>query len=428
MSDDALVLGEPLPLASGPALPNRFVRSAMSENLADADNGPSDRLIRLYERLGRGGSGLIVTGNVIIAHGGLTEDRNVIIEDDRHLDRLRQWATAAQANGAQVWVQLNHAGRQSPRMVTRQTVSASAVQLRHGGLFSTPRALEDAEIRGLVRRFARAAGVVKAAGFSGVQVHAAHGYMVSQFLSPRTNRRDDRWGGSIDNRMRFLLEIVRAIRATVGEGFPIGVKLNSADFQKGAFTHEDSLAVAKALEAEGIDLLEISGGTYEAPTMAAAPKRDSTRNREAFFLEYAESIRQAIETPLLVTGGFRSAHGMATAITDGAVDLVGLARPIAVEPDLPQRILAGTATAARPVDVGVGHPLLDSMLQVFWHQAQLIRMGDGKEPDPELGRWGTLLRMVPFAYGRSLLNWLQSKPTPDLAADNTGTPQEQRAA
>ena len=410
-------LGTPLELPCGVTLPNRFVKSAMSENVADADNAPTDVLVKMYERLGRGGTGLLITGNVIVAHGGLTEERNVVLDDDRHLVRLARWATAAQANGAHAWVQLSHAGRQSPRLATRQSVAPSAVKLERGGLFSTPRELTDQEIRVLVNRFARAARVVKEAGFSGVQIHGAHGYLVSQFLSPLTNRRTDRWGGDIDGRMRFLLEIVRAIRGAVGPRFPIGVKLNSADFQRGGFSTEDSLTVAKALEEAGIDLLEISGGTYESPKMAGKAKRESTRRREAFFLEYAERIREAVKIPMLVTGGFRTAAGMVDAVQSGSVDLVGLARPITVEPDLPNKLLDGTAAAAQHVDIGVGIRMLDDLLQVVWHQAQLIRMGQGREPNPRLGRWSTLLRMVPSAYWRSLVTRFRQPPPGLLSAD-----------
>lgn len=410
-------LGDPLELPSGATLPNRFVKSAMSENLSDPDNGPSDGLIRLYQRLGRGGTGLLITGNVIVAQGGLTEESNIVIEDDRDLVRLARWAEAAQAGGAKAWVQLNHAGRQSPRMVTREPVAPSEVPLNRGGLFAAPRALLDAEIVGLVQRFSRAASVAKSAGFSGVQIHAAHGYLVSQFLSPLTNLRTDRWGGSIEGRMRFLLEIVAAIRASVGPKFPIGVKLNSADFQRGGFSAEDSLTVARALEAAGIDLLEISGGTYETPEMAGQGARDSTKRREAFFLEYAEEIRKAVQVPLVVTGGFRSAQGMRDALQSGAVDLVGLARPIAVEPDLPKRILEGETTEALAPRVRVGMKMIDDLLQVLWYQAQLIRMARGKEPDPGLGRWSTLLRMVPHAYWRSLVNRMRPRAMSVLAAN-----------
>lgn len=409
-------LGTSFKLPNGALLPNRFVKSAMSENIADSSNGPSAELIKLYERLGVGGTGLLITGNVIVARGGETEEHNVVIEDGRHHEQLTRWASAAQQHGAKLWAQLNHAGRQSPRIVTREPVAPSAVQLNKGGMFTVPRPLQDAEIHGLIARFARAAVVVKAAGFSGVQIHSAHGYLVNQFLSPLTNKRSDRWGGGIEQRMRFLLEIVAATREAVGGEFPIGVKLNSADFQRGGFSNEDSVVVVHALEAAGIDMLEISGGTYESPKMTAEPKRASTRRREAFFLEYAEKMRDAVGIPLLVTGGFRTAEGMIDAVESGAVDFVGLARPIAVDPDLPNKLLSGATTEAQSPKVGVGNRQLDEAIQMLWYQAQLIRMGRGLEPDPKLSSWATLLRTIPYMVRRMITMRFAPRPTAQLAA------------
>lgn len=390
------LLSQPLHLPSGASLPNRLAKAAMSEVLADAETGaPTDRLIRLYERWGRGGAGLLITGHVIVDRGGMGEPGNVVIEDDRHVSALRRWAEAAQAHGARLWMQLNHAGRQSPRRVVPQSVAPSAVPLRgFAGMFGLPRALTGDEIEALVGRFAGAAVVARDAGFAGIQVHAAHGYLISQFLSPRTNQRDDAWGGDLSGRMRFLLEIVRATRAAVGPSFPIGVKLNSADFQRGGFTTEEAMEVARALEVAGIDLLEVSGGNYESPAMSGggelhAEARDSTREREAYFLDYARRIRAVTRVPLLLTGGMRTAATMADAIAGGAVDAVGLARPMAFEPDLPARLLAG-GEAATAVRVRSRVRQVNDLLQIFWYQSQLHAMGDGREPDPALGRWSAL--------------------------------------
>lgn len=272
------------------------------------------------------------------------------------------------------------------------------------GLFSPPRALEDAEIRLLIERFANAAAQAEAAGFAGVQIHAAHGYLVSQFLSPLSNLREDQWGGTPQNRMRFLLEIVRASLAATSEGFGIAVKLNSADFQRGGFTLEESMDVAQALDAEGIDYLEISGGNYERPAMVGsdAVERASTRAREAFFLEYAERMRDVVELPLMLTGGLRTASAMVEAIESGAVDIIGLARPIALEPDLPKQILSGKATGAKPVEVKVGVRLLDDMLQTAWYRRQLERMGEGLEPDESMSRVGTITANLAEVYSNQI--------------------------
>jgi 2,4-dienoyl-CoA reductase-like NADH-dependent reductase (Old Yellow Enzyme family) len=377
-------------------LPNRLAKAAMSEVLGDPDTGaPTDALVRLYERWGRGGAGLLLTGNVPVDRGGVVEAGNVVIEDERHLPGLRRWAEVAQAHGARLWMQLNHAGRQTPRRVVREPVAPSPVALRgFGGLFARPRALSGDEIQALVGRFAQAAAVARDAGFAGVQVHAAHGYLVSQFLSPLSNQRDDEWGGPLAGRMRFLLEIVRAIRAAVGPAFAVSVKLNSADFQRGGFTIEDAMQVAQALDSAGIDLLEVTGGSYESPAMMGAgeqpaTQRQSTREREAYFLDYAQRIRAVTGVPILLTGGMRTAAIMAEAVAGGAVDAVGLGRPMAIDPDLPGKLLAG-AEGVGTVHVRSRLRIIDNMLQIYWYQAQLHRMGQGREPDPALGNWAGL--------------------------------------
>lgn len=389
-------LARMLRLPSGATIPNRMAKSAMSEVLADAETGaPSEELVRLYERWGKGGAGLLITGHVIVDPDGRGEPGNVVITDDRHLGALRRWAQAAQAGGARVWMQLNHAGRQAPKRLTRRPVAPSEIGVKgFAGAFAKPRALSDVEIHRLVERFATAAAVAKAAGFDGVQVHAAHGYLVSQFLSPRTNQRDDGWGGDAVKRRRFLLEIVRAIRDAVGPAFPIGVKLNSADFQRGGFTIEESMEVARALEAAGVDLLEISGGSYESPAMAGGGqgRRASTREREAYFLDYAKRIRSVTGMPLMLTGGMRTRATMERVLAGGEIDVVGMARPLTYAPELPRALLDGSAEAAPSVRVRSRVRMFDDALQVFWFQEQIHRMGRGQDPDLQLGRWGALWR------------------------------------
>ncbi|MEL6178351.1 MAG: NADH:flavin oxidoreductase/NADH oxidase family protein, partial [Myxococcota bacterium] len=336
----------------------------------------------------RGGSGLLLTGNIMVDSNALGEQGNVAVEDERHMEGLRAWAQASTAHGTHAWVQINHPGRQSPRFVSRQPVAPSPVPLKgFAGLFATPRALEDHEIRNIIDRFAATAALTQEAGFTGVQIHGAHGYLISQFLSPRTNLRNDAWGGTPENRRRFLLEIVRKVRAAVGDSYPVSVKLNSADFQKGGFTQEESMNVIAALEAEGVDLIEISGGTYEVAVMfAEPPRRESTRRREAFFLDYAEQVRTQTKLPLMVTGGFRTREGMDSALASGAVDLIGVARPLAVEPDLPNRLIDGSQEAALSIALDTGYKVLDSVLQGGWYQAQMVRMAKGQEPDPKFAR------------------------------------------
>ena len=393
----AATLAQSLTLTRGTVIKNRLLKSAMSEALGTREGAPSPELAQLYRVWAAGGVGLCVTGNVMIDRRALGEPGNVVIEDARDLPALQAWAQAATSHNTQCWVQLNHPGKQAPKGLNRETVGPSAVPFRRDmqSFFATPRALEGAEIDDLIQRYATAAGVVRQAGFSGVQIHGAHGYLVSQFLSPHHNTRNDEWGGSADKRRRFVLAVYRAMRSAVGPDFPIGIKLNSADFQRGGFTEEDSLDTVRALAVAGIDLIEISGGTYEAPAMTGAranktPERDSTRQREAYFLDFAEKARAAVKTPLAVTGGFRSAQGMAQAISSGAVDLVGMARALAVEPDLPARLLAGQTALHQIKPITTGIKAIDKLglLEVSWYTGQLKRISQGLPVKPgESGLW-----------------------------------------
>ncbi len=371
----------------------------MSERLAGPGGAPTEALERLYRRWAEGGAGLLITGNVMVDARAIGESGNVVVEDDRHAAGLRAWARAARSAGAEAWAQINHPGRQAPFFANREAVAPSDVPLR--GLlrlaFGRPRELAAREIEEIVEKFAASAAALVGAGFSGVQIHAAHGYLVNQFLSPLTNLRTDRWGGDADGRRRFLLEVVRAVRAAVGPSVPIGVKLNSADFQRGGFTEEESMAVVQALEAEGVDLLEVSGGTYEAAVMfAESAPGASTRAREAFFLDYASKVRQRTAMPILLTGGLRTRAGMTDALASG-VDVIGLARPLALEPDLPRRLLRGETEGARAVVLTTGSRNLDSAVQSGWYQTQIRRIARGDDPDAGLGRAAALARyLVPL--------------------------------
>jgi 2,4-dienoyl-CoA reductase-like NADH-dependent reductase (Old Yellow Enzyme family) len=379
------VLGTPFTFPGGATVKNRLVKAAMSEQLGTIAHAPTVELERLYGRWARGGVGLSITGNVMIDRRSLGEPRNVVVEDERDIDALRRWATAAKGDGTAAIVQINHPGRQSTVGLSERVVAPSAVQLKMGGAFAKPRALTATEIEELVWRFGQTAKIVVAAGFDGVQIHGAHGYLISQFLSPRTNRRDDEWGGDAERRRRFLLAVVRSVRAAIGPEKILSIKLNSADVQRGGFTEEESLAVIGELDGERVDLLEISGGTYESPAMSDGGKAASTVAREAFFLEFAQKVRDVTTVPLVVTGGFRSAAGMTEAIDDGATDLVGLARPFALEPDLPGALVAdpGARSAFELQTIGVKK--LDAIADLWWTQHQIHRLGAGREPDPRFG-------------------------------------------
>ncbi len=385
-------------LGRGPRIKNRFFKSALSEQMGDSDHGPRPDLITLYRRWAEGGSGLLVTGNVMIDSRFLGEPGNVVLEDDRHGEAFRAWAVSVAGHNTQLWMQLNHPGKQIPSFLCSEPVAPSSVPMGHGlgHLFKTPRALSEEEILEIVKRFATSAALAREAGFGGVQIHAAHGYLINQFLSPHHNCREDHWGGDAERRRRFLMEVYRSMRAAVGEAFPIGIKLNSADFLRGGFSEEDSMEVVDQIAAEGIDLIEISGGTYESPAMIGHRIKESTRQREAYFLEYAEKVRQRVETPLVVTGGFRSGPAMLEALNSGATDFIGLGRPLAVEPDLPQRLMAdpsGRIDLPRPT---TGFKSIDRMviLDLSWWELQLRRMGRGLDPKPDLSAWRSVWTTV----------------------------------
>jgi 2,4-dienoyl-CoA reductase-like NADH-dependent reductase (Old Yellow Enzyme family) len=400
-------LADPLKLPCGASLPNRIAKAAMTEGLAAANDMANERHARLYRRWAAGGAGLLVTGNVMVDRRWLERPGNVVIEDRRGKTTLAEWARAGTEAGNHLWMQISHPGRQCTRMSSSRPVSASSEGLKLLGLFARPRALEAGEIKDVIRRFATTAAIARETGFTGVQVHGAHGYLLAQFLSPVTNHRADEWGGPLENRARLLLEIVRVTRRAVGDDFPVAVKLNSADFQKGGFDLQDCVRVAGWLAEEKIDLLEVSGGTYEQPRLfgyqgraatAAEPQRASTRRREAYFLEYAREIRAAYPLPMMVTGGFRSRAAMAEALAAGELDVVGLGRPVCAEPDLPGRLAAGTSAGAAPHPplrfgearwAGPASPLmlmkfLNVQGEMAWYYRQILRLADGLPPDPSL--------------------------------------------
>lgn len=382
----ALTLAAPLTLPNGVSVKNRLVKAAMSEQLAGPAGQPTAELERIYRRWAHGGVGMLITGNIMVDRRSIGEPLNVIVEDERDLEPLKRWATASKSYGATALAQINHPGRQTLAGLSERAVAPSAVQVDMGPAFAKPRALTADEITEQVARFAEAARILVKAGFDGVQIHAAHGYLINQFLSPLSNQRDDEWGGDAERRRRFLLEVTRAVRAAIGPDSVLSIKLNSADFQRGGFTEEESLAVIELLNQEGIDLLEISGGTYESPAMSDGGASESTRLREAFFLDFAERVRAVTSVPLLVTGGFRSATAMTEAISRGDTDLVGLARPLALEPTLPEALLGHPESARSTFELKkIGIKKLDSAADLWWTQHQIQRLGAGKDPDPSYG-------------------------------------------
>ena len=371
-----------LTLPCGAQIPNRLCKAAMTEGLASPQGEPTEALERLYGIWSDGGAGLLLSGNVQIDGDHLERPGNVIIdrEPSEAMQRaLARWAAAGTRSGNHFWAQISHAGRQCQKIVNPQPKAPSAVKLGlPGGQFGEPQPMTEEDIESVITGFARCAKVVIDAGFTGVQLHAAHGYLLSQFLSPRSNQRQDQWGGSLENRARLLLASVSRVRAAVGTSIPISVKLNSADFQRGGFDFDESLQVAKWLEEASVDLIEISGGTYEQPRLlnldGMEPVEEqsvaaSTRAREAYFVDFAEAMHKEVSIPLMVTGGLRRLDAMSLALESGAADMIGIGRPMCVMTDAPAQLLAGVSELPRFEDT---LSLLPRALQ-FLNGIKLVR-------------------------------------------------------
>lgn len=400
----------PLRLPCGLTLANRLAKASMTEGLATPDGVVTPELTRLYDVWSGSGAGLLLTGNVQIDRDHLERPGNVVLDDrldDAGRTALAGFATAATQHGTACFVQLSHAGRQTQKPVNPRPKAPSDRPLRlPGGRFGRPVPLSVEEIEDLIVRFATAAAECKDAGFTGVQIHAAHGYLLSQFLSPLANVRTDAWGGALENRARMLRSVVRAVRDRVGADYPVAVKLNSADFQRGGFAFEESLQVAQWLQDDGIDLLEISGGTYEQPRLlglsglepvAEQSVARSTRAREAYFVDFAQAIRAEVDVPLMVTGGLRRRDAMAEALSSGSADVVGLARPMCVMTDAPRRLLDGLDELPRwerelrlwprafdfigRTNLGKA---IDGFSKQFWFYEQLAAIGRTGEPNPSM--------------------------------------------
>ncbi len=403
-------LATPLTLPCGATIPNRLAKAAMTEGLADAEGRPTEDLERLYDLWSQGGAGMLLSGNIQIDRDHLERPGNVVIDAEPDADMktaLARWAEAATVNGNHFWAQVSHAGRQTQANVNPHPKAPSAVPLGlPGKQFGEPVAIDAAEIPVLIDRFAIAAAACKEAGFTGVQLHAAHGYLLSQFLNPRANRREDEWGGSLENRARFLLRAVEAVREAVGADFPVSVKLNSADFQRGGFAFEDSLLVAAWLQQASVDLLEISGGSYEQPKMmdmgGLEESEDqhvaqSTAEREAYFVDFARAMRDKVSIPLMVTGGFRTRAAMEHALATGGADLIGIGRPMCYNTDAPKQLLEGKTELRRwEKELSLLPPWLKFLQALpmvravagfavqFWFYAQLYALGRRGQPEPDL--------------------------------------------
>lgn len=351
---DVSVLAKPLTFEfSGQVAPNRFMKASMTERISswdpkniEARGIPGQEMINLYKRWGEGGFGIILTGNILIDLVNLEAAGNPIIPPDapfegERFEAFNEMAKQSKAHGSLVMGQVNHPGRQVADRMNPNPVSPSDVHLdieTMGMTFAKPRAATQEDIDGFIEGWAHAAEYLEKAGYDGIQLHCAHGYLLAQFISRTTNRRTDKYGGSLQNRARILVEIAEAIRKRTKPSFSISIKLNSIEFQDEGVQADEARELCALLEENRFDYVELSGGTYQQ--LAFEYKRESTRKREAFFIEWAEIIAPALKkTKVYITGGFKTVGAMASAMK--SVDGIGLARPVCQEPRLPQDILDG---------------------------------------------------------------------------------------
>ena len=329
---------------SGLNLKNRLVRSATFEKRADEDGFVTEFLVELYEELAMGGIGLIITGNALVHPSGRSVPQMLCIHSDIYLQGLRKLTSAVHQLGGVIAVQVVHGGRQSFPILLggHEPVAPSAV-------FDTstkimPRAMTDTEIWEMVDAFADAGRRGRIAGFDGVQIHGAHGYLVSEFLSPHTNRRDDYWGGDEERRFHFLEEVYKAMRREVGEDYPLMIKMNADDLIRGGLKAEEAARTAIRLEELGIDAIEVSGGMYESDEKTAKPDITSPEE-EAYFRDAGKVFKERLSVPVILVGGMRSRSVMEDVLQKGEADLISLARPLIREPDFPNKLREGKAKA-----------------------------------------------------------------------------------
>ncbi|MBB5926605.1 NADH:flavin oxidoreductase/NADH oxidase family protein [Streptomyces echinatus] len=374
----------PLSLRSGHVLNNRIAKAAMEENMAGVGQLPDKELFGLYRRWAAGGTGLLITGNVMVHAEALTGPGGVVLDEAAPLEPFAEWARAGKSGGGAIWMQINHPGRQigsdMPGVVWGP--SAVAVDLgKHSSRFGRPVAMTPEQIQATVTRYAVTARRAEQAGFDGVEVHAAHGYLLSQFLSPLVNKRTDRWGGSLENRARMLLDVVRAVRAAVSPSFAVAVKLNSADFQRGGFDADDARQVIAMLAPLGVDLVELSGGSYESPAMSGRPADERTQAREAYFLDLAKDLVTTSPLPLMLTGGITRRH-TAERVLDSGVAIIGMGTALAVTPDLPDRWRQGREADERLRPVTWSDKALASAAGMAQVRHQMRRIARGSRPTP----------------------------------------------
>lgn len=327
-------------------MPNRIVRSATYEKMADEDGFVTDRLISLYINLAKGGVGLIITGNVLVHISGRSAPKILCIHNDFYIEGLKKLTQTVHESGGKIVIQLSHGGRQCAPIFLYGAKPVAPSEVYEPVYKVIPRELTQEEIWDIIESFGKAAKRAKEAGFDGVQIHGAHGYLINQFLSPYTNRRNDYWGGDEERRFHFLEEVYLSIRDNVGYDYPVMIKLNACDFIEGGLTLEESLKIAKRLENLGIDAIEVSGGMIESkPEERPVRLKIDSKEKEAYFREFSREFKKNLKVPIILVGGVRSRTTAGEILENNEADLISLSRPLIREPDLPKKWLKGKDTA-----------------------------------------------------------------------------------
>jgi len=386
---------QPVTLPCGVTIKNRIAKAAMTERLADGKQHATQPLEHLYSHWASNGAGLLITGNILVDKRYKESSGNIVLEDESGLAALKKMISAGTRNDTQLWAQISHAGRQATIFSTFRPIAPSAIQLKKLMLFAKPKAMSLAEIKDVENRYITTAELCKQAGFTGVQIHAAHGYLLSQFLSPTTNKRQDDYGGSTENRSRLLLDIIKGVRAVVGPAYPISVKLNSADFQRGGFDEDDSMHVIEDLGRLGIDLLEISGGTYENLTfLTERYEKESTRQREAYFMDFAQKIRSQTKLPLMITGGFRSRSFCEEVLANEELEMIGFARPFLSDRDFPKSFLKDPSSTIEDAKFDMKIKQLKDFAEGGFYDYQIHRIAKGKDLSLNYNPYLSVLRLT----------------------------------
>lgn len=406
MSKNSMLL--PFTLPCGAIINNRLAKAAMTERIADRHLEPAKGHEVLYKKWADTEAGILITGNVLIDSTHLESAGNVVFSNEEMIPKLEKWAAAGKSKGNHIWVQISHAGRQTNMFNKRHPLAPSSVKLKKMGLFGKPKAMSESDVENVIDAFVHTAKIAKQAGFTGVQIHSAHGYLLSQFLSPITNHRKDQFGGSIENRSRVLLSIIAKVRTALGKDFPISVKLNSSDFQKGGLTEEESLIVVKSLEEAGVDLLEISGGTYEKLAFFLLndekdEMRESTKIREAYFMDFAKKVRAISQIPLMITGGFRSYHFCNQVLEEGELDFIGMARPFLTNLDDVQEFLKGNVPILENQILRTGFRTFDDSAEGGYYARQIIRYSKGKKYRKSLNPLWCAIFLLMYEFKKSIL-------------------------